>query len=449
MKDLIGKTWSGEIRLRTLCALFLCLLVLCGTFHPALSLLAFFCAGVGVLCLPERDGFLLLVLLFPMAAVFRLSPEGQSFFTVLEFFYILVCFLRRGAAVRRIDMRILLFGGFLAAGQFLHGGFNGAATAKMLAALFLIRIARRTLRDGGLAPFARVYATGVLTASLAAIPLVSPFPTARFLTEQTVQIGGLRITRFSGLYQDPNYYAVGLIVALTMLAVLRAKRGRGDLPFLLSSLPFVFFALLTVSKSAFLMLLLPALLWLFILARDGRGTRLALGLLFCAGILLLFAGGGIFPRGAALDRLRGAGDLNGLTSGRLGIWQNFLSYLAAHPAAALFGRSILHPTLDGRMPHSTVLDGLYQLGVVGFALWLLLAGHLLRPFPGFAGEKTGRRDPLNASVLLCAGILFLFLSELQFYDLPFHLTAAMLTLSEPIPPGRAPVRITVQRRTGP
>ena len=111
------------------------------------------------------------------------------------------------------------------------------------------------------------YIAGVLTSSLLMYVNLSLFRITEYVSSKTERLVGAdvgdNITRFAGLYGDPNYYSVNIIVAMILILCLYRKRKINSIHSIILIVPFVFFAAKTGSKSALLMLIIPALLFVY------------------------------------------------------------------------------------------------------------------------------------------------------------------------------------------
>lgn len=117
-------------------------------------------------------------------------------------------------------------------------------------------------------------------------------------------------------------------------------------------------------------------------------------------------------------------DVNKLTTGRTDIWIMYAKYLINNSHVFIFGQGV-GADYYNHTPHNTYIDILYFLGVIGSALRLL---SLLAISKQSRHIKT-KRNILNYSVMICIVVMYFFLSELFFFDIPFHLFAAFTVLN--------------------
>lgn len=131
----------------------------------------------------------------------------------------------------------------------------------------------------------------------------------------------------------------------------------------------------------------------------------------------------VVKRFLASDTLDGM-DINRLTTGRSDIWLMYAKYLISNSKILLFGQGIGAGYYQ-HAPHSTYIDFLYFLGIAGT---ILLMGSLLAISKQSRIFKT-KRNILNYCVMICVVVMYTFLSELFFFDIPFHLFVAITVLN--------------------
>ena len=174
--------------------------------------------------------------------------------------------------------------------------------------------------------------------------------------------------RFSGLYSDPNYYTVNIIIALCLLINLY-NRKEVSLKFTsFLSILLVVFSALTGSKSALLMLAIPMLLFLYTCKKTKHYGVLFISI--CAFVICLFL---IFTNqitifSSTIDRIKGTTSMATLTTGRTSIWGDYLNYFNSHLGMLIIGNGINNVSLNGLMAHNTYIDMLFQMGIIGACL---------------------------------------------------------------------------------
>ena len=126
-----------------------------------------------------------------------------------------------------------------------------------------------------------------------------------------------------------------------------------------------------------------------------------------------------------LNRMqRSSKNLTGVTSNRDLIWKNYFVFLKNNPHVLLIGNSVGIYYLDGFATHNTYIDLLYQFGIVGTMIFISIV------IISFKEKVRNRpRSILNYGVLICILTMYFFLSQLQEFDLPFHIVLCLMVMN--------------------
>lgn len=408
----------------------LALLLLFGTYRNVFSLAAFLgCCLMIFFC--DRESILLqLFFVMPMANIFKLSPGTQSFFTILILLYIVLHLV----LPRRATMLAVLFGVYVVVGELLAGQFELFKTVKLICnLLFLSSILNGKVEIRHKEIFLS-YIVGNLVASVFGTMDSSFFKIESYTGVE--EFGNPNsdnlVTRFIGLYTDPNYYAVGIIISLCLIVVLFHRKEIKPLPALILAVPLVYFLILTYSKSALIMLLVIFSFFIYSFHRKGNYFAVIALILTAVAVICLAMSGQIPALDVILERFssdeNSAGvDINSLTTGRFDIWMLYLKHLINNVKTVIFGSGIASDYVEGHAAHNTYLDSLYFLGVIGSGLLI----SLLAVISAQSRHAAIKRNFLNYSVMICIVIMYFFLSELFYFDPPFHIFLAFVVLNLP------------------
>lgn len=210
------------------------------------------------------------------------------------------------------------------------------------------------------------FALGIIVAAFTSRYLVV-FPTiARFIRK--LSISG--ITRHSGYFNDPNFYAAHITAAMSGVLVLflnQQKKGRVAMSALLLVL-LVFCGFLSVSKSFLLISACALIVWFltFLFQRGKLSVKLTVIMTMLVGVAFLLSAT-VFTdlMDMMFARLSGTQTLSDFTTHRSELWLNYLRELGEKPALLFFGKGYSTDLLNGRGSHNTLLQIVYQLGIVG------------------------------------------------------------------------------------
>lgn len=396
------------------------LLILLGTRSSVFTLLALGLGAVGIVAFDTGKILCIMFFALPFSTIFKISA-GTSFFTYWELLFAIMYFVKKNFRCTRREIGIILFTLFLAANQCLHGTLDVTMTLKFFSYLILLTaIANYTFEDGNKTVFL-CYITGYIMSSFSMLSDGVLFNIRPYVNVKLERVNGEYITRFAGLYGDPNYYVVNIIISMVLLVILFGKKQIRFLYAAVLMIPLVVFTAMTGSKSGLLMLAPVAAFFIYqCFARRHYFFGVLSTILAGVAAVMIFSGEiELFSK--VLDRLfNGSG---GLTSGRADTtWYRYLIYFSEAPLRMVFGRSIAFYDLDGIIAHNTYIDLLYELGIVG-TVWLLAI-----IWKSYRCTVKIRRNLLNYSVLLVILAMYFFLSELQYFDPPFHVALAIKVL---------------------
>ncbi len=410
------------------------ILILFGTFHNIFSLAAFllFCLML-VFC--DRESVLMQIFfVMPMANIFKLSPGTQSFFTILILAYVVINFV----LPRKATALVFIFGIYIVITQLIAGDFNLFRTIKLICnILFLSSVLNSEVEIRHKEVFLS-FITGNLVSSFFGMLDSGIFRIVEYIGVNEVgeirpEEGEEAIIRFAGLYADPNYYAIGIIVSLCLLVVLYHRSEIHSLFAIACAVPMVYFLIQTYSKSALFMMAVPLVYLMYSLAKKKKYLLLLFVILAIISMLILALSGQIPALDVIMARIEisdtGSGtDINKLTTGRFDLWITYLNYLINSIRTALFGDGVVAPLIDGRASHNTYIDIIYHLGILGGSLLLAC----LSTISAQSRHFKIRRNIMNYSVLICIVVMYFFLGELFYFDPPFQIFLAFVVLNLPL-----------------
>lgn len=418
-------------KMRWAISTLLALLILFGTYRNVFSLAAFLLMGLMLVFCDRETSLLQMFFVMPMANIFKLAPNVQSFFTIIMLVYVVLHLV----LPRKATALVILFALYVVVGELFTGSFNFFRTIKLICNfLFLSSVLNSKVEVRSKEIFLS-YILGNLTASVFGL-LDSPF----FKIESYIgvqSIGnpdyGEMVVRFAGLYADPNYYTVGIIISLCLLVVLFYRNQINMLFLFLISIPLVGFLIVTYSKSAIIMFFLPFGIFLYSLFKKKKySSMIVLSLLMVMIVALALSGyveifDVVLNRIAQSETAEGV-NINTLTTGRFDLWLMYFKYIVKNIGVSIFGCGISSGLLNGRAAHNTYLDVFYYLGICGG----LILTYLFAAISSQSRRLVVKRNIVNYSILICIVIMYFFLSSLFYFDPPFHifLAVTVLNLSE-------------------
>ena len=398
-------------------SLAVCIVIIAGTFNSMLSYLAFGLSILAIFLLTEEDALCFMMMIMPFATIFKSSAGAQSFFTYLLLLYILWFSMKR----QRISKMFLITAGFLCVYLTFQMSFslNILRTVKFVANLLFIYLAVSRSTTNNTEKMCLYYVLGVVVSSAVAALNIIP-NLNNYIGAEKMWLQNERVFRFTGMYVDPNYYSVNLIISLCLIIILNHKKYLSIVPTVFLSGLLTFFVAMTLSKSAFLMLVLPIGLFLYS-KLNKRNYLFFLGMLIASMVAVnLVFSGKIAIFNDVLLRMSNASDVYSLTSGRSYIWSIYCEYLLNNLSSLFFGVGFGAGIIGRHAAHNTYIDLIYYLGIIGTVLVLLVFGTLIR-----FKKSTEKMNLINCSIWICIAVMYFFLSEIFYFDWPFHIIIAI------------------------
>lgn len=389
------------------------LLIAMGTSNSLYTYMALALSACCVIFYDEQDSLCVLFFCMSFAFVFKGAGGGTSFFTMLTLLYVLWNMVRRRIFCSALGDIILLVE-YVAVVHLGNKMMQLTQLLKFVTNFLFLYVAVQNVDLNHPRELFLTYVFGVLFSSC--LKLSGAFPNIPLYTVEPVEFG-----RFTGMQQDPNYYGVNLIISLCLVVILYHRKELPSWFALVLVGTLVWFCSQTASKMVFLMLIFPTVFFMY---SNFQNRRFWLQLVFVglvAAVVIAVLQGKIEAFNAVLRRFEMADDAGSLTTGRSNKWQEYLDYIFGNFRVALFGEGLNAPysLASDAVPHNTYIDFLYHLGVIGT---LALVGVLKQIFGMML--KPVKRNLLNGSVAGCMLIMWLGLSELTYFDFPFHLILA-------------------------
>lgn len=400
-----AKPWERPGVLLGGCLLACLLLVLAQTVGNGFLLLLVLIGCLLLAALACRQGLAIPVLLFflPWSPLMKLAPGRISFYTIG---LLICCTLALAQDGMRLTVRQVVLAASLMAltltAKILQ---TGSITNDYLMFVFMLLlfpcVARSCPRATSFRGATMFFAGGIFSAAILA-RLVAHYPNiSRYIIVESY----LTVTRLSGFYGDPNFYSAHVTACLAGVLVLLSRETEKRRQILLAvvSVALLYCGLLSASKTFVLTVACLFLFWLPILLERGNygsaRTRLLFGVL-CAVAFVL-----VSPAFRQVLQIIGArfteGEgLAGLTTNRTTLWLQYLTAFVHDIPLTLFGAGYTSVNLFRKASHNTLIQAVYQFGILGIPLLLVWMWNMLADmFPESDKPLAGWKY----TVLLCVG----------------------------------------------
>lgn len=320
----------------------------------------------------------ILLFFLPWSSLIKFAPGQLSVYTIVFFLVSIMAFLKNYSRAQFnyfiFPMLILAITGVskIAGGYYIDNGY-------ILFIVFLFFFPMLTYETEGSYDYYIItifFVFGIITSSLLAKEF-STYPTiSRFIDVFSWKEMGL--VRHSGFYQDSNFYSAHIAPALTavLLLLLKNHSKKRFLMLILSAVMLLYSGFLGASKSFIIITLIVFFLWflVFLFTKNKISTKLVLILSIVFIILFIFTSSA-FSESLEVIMIRfGQGmDADTLTTGRNNLWQSYIDLFLEDGKVLFFGVGYTDLNHNGRASHNTLIQMVYQFGLVGctfLVLWI-------------------------------------------------------------------------------
>lgn len=399
------KPWERPGVLLGGCLLACLLLVLAQTVGNGFLLLLVLIGCLLLAALACRQGLAIPVLLFflPWSPLMKLAPGRISFYTIG---LLICCALALAQDGMRLTVRQVVLAASLMAltltAKILQ---TGSITNDYLMFVFMLLlfpcVARSCPRATSFRCATMFFAGGIFSAAILA-RLVAHYPNiSRYIIVESY----LTVTRLSGFYGDPNFYSAHVTACLAGVLVLLSRETEKRRQILLAvvSVALLYCGLLSASKTFVLTVACLFLFWLPILLERGNygsaRTRLLFGVLCAVAFVLVSPAFRQVLQIISARFTEGEG-LAGLTTNRTTLWLQYLTAFVHDIPLTLFGAGYTSVNLFRKASHNTLIQAVYQFGILGIPLLLVWMWNMLADmFPESDKPLAGWKY----TVLLCVG----------------------------------------------
>lgn len=359
-----------DIRARVV---ILCLMSAAGIYlsitNHVLAIALFVLNLASMLFLNNQEILWQMLFLLPFTTIYKYSAASSSLFTYLSLFAVLIFLSRNIRLSKRLVVLLVLFSiaAIVGIGN-AYIAFVKLISNVMLLAFFVTVVKREIFPKMILA-----ISLGEFISSIIGLRKTTWAPLSAFyysLKEE--HIGGEKIARFTGLYVDPNYYSIIVIICLYGLLLYMYKKE------ISYKLGIPLFAALTVfgcmTYSRVFYISFIGVLVAFAMIRFKNKSligTIALILIFVA-VFWLFA-----DKMGFIEKIFSRFQREDISSGRFDLWGAFLKEIINNAKILLIGAG-----LGGELPvntsaHNFYIETVYHLGIIGTAIYFTLLCSIL------------------------------------------------------------------------
>lgn len=356
----------------------------------------------------EQEIFCELMFLMPFTMIYKINAVSTSLFTYLVLVATLVFLLKRG----RIEQRIIPPFLFMAMYMLIGVGNNFADYMKLLINIMLTLLFTDMIRRENFSRVVLSLSLGVILSSFVGLRKSSwPTLAGYFSNMKEEYINGVMKYRFTGLYMDPNYFSIIIMICifgLLCFVYLKEIDFKIGIPM---TIALIVFGILTYSRLFYVCLLFVFII-IFIIRI--KVTQKVGSSIFIA---LLTIGLGLFSadKYGIINNIMYRFYANDISNNRFIIWNNYLSYLGNSLKTLFLGDGIGAPYYYGVGPHNFYIEIIYYLGIIGGIVYLFLYASILFK----KQDRIIKRGILDYAMTFVLLIMFGTLGMLFSNDFPF------------------------------
>ena len=318
-----------------------------------------------------------LLLFLPWAALLKFDPEKISFYTVALLGALILALIRNRLKIRAyhfLPPMALLVITLIA--KFYYGYSMDNSYVLFFVFLFCVPLLWEEVKEQcDFYSLTMFFSLGIISAALSAPQLISFSNIAQYIGNIDYQ----GLTRYSGYYGDPNFYAAHITAALAgvFVLILKDTHKRSKIFLYILAVLLAYCGLLSASKSFYVVFaaIFAIFLWHTVFAR--RKASLTSFIVFgvvIAGTLILSLTLFSDLINTMLLRFSSGKDISSLTTGRYDIWKNYFHGITTDLELLLMGKGYTNVYLGDKSPHNTVIQTVYQFGIFGttaFIIWIV------------------------------------------------------------------------------
>lgn len=311
--------------------------------------------------------FPVLLFFLPWSPLLKMYAGGTSFFTIALLLCGLISLLQNKMSLNlyQIVITALLMALTLTTKAIQHNPIGFDYLFFLIMLLLFPCIMQGQENNMSFYWITALFACGIISAALTAQQIAAFSNISQFVVVNSY----LSVTRLSGFYGDPNFYSahVSACLAGVQLLLCYEKERRRQVVLVIFAVVLLYCGLLSASKSFIIVMACLFLLWIPILLEKGAASsrfQLLMGLL-CAGIVIVSSSAFQSLLQIIDDRFAQASTVSDLTTGRTELWRNYLNELLYDPIMLLFGEGYTSINLNNKGSHNTLIQLVYQFGLVG------------------------------------------------------------------------------------
>ncbi|MGM9645593.1 MAG: O-antigen ligase family protein [Eubacteriales bacterium] len=400
------KEKTGKVNL--IC-LVLMLTIIGGIWVPPLMFVAFAINAVATVMLKSKESFYILLFIMPFGLIYKYPGVTLSFLTLIEIVMAFVILFR----YKKIKSSLLFLLTFITLYFILRMNTYYMAIPKLIVSYLIVAVFIKSYDKDSVSRYIDYFILGLILSSVLGIFKESIPSLLSYYSDMNYDyIDGERTLRFSGLFNDPNYFSIALIAAMVMLIFLKKYKNYPIGRFYLFFTALSVLGLLTYSKSFILMYAVVLVLEVAFNLKSQHKLQSFAEILLIAVLFAIVFLGKIEIINKIFSRFTNS---QGLTTGRSDIWEKYWKVIESKEIYKWFGLGLDAPYVAEKAAHNLYIEMIYYSGYVGLILFLISWIGIV-----FSSHKN-RIRPGNMLLFAIVLIMYAFLSGFLNYAFPFYM----------------------------
>lgn len=392
--------------------------VIGGVVYSPLSYIAFVLfSGIIIFCTDQSLTISFLFFLMPFATVFKPYIGATSFYTYIQLVFILKQLWVHRFLPRKFFLWWVLFVLYVILG--MSTAVSDAIKQISIPIMYYYCMQDENRKSVDI--YIESYTFGVLTSSVLGVIKNSIPNLTNYAGAKSNHLGnGIYLERFSGLWGDPNYYSINLMLAFVCVLYLYTKCK------ISLARTVIYFALIIVfgamTRSASFVLVLAATMVFMVVVLFQSHHRLigfiSAVLIIVAGYLLLSGKLSVFD--SSILKLQTSIAQGDISTGRIDRWSTYINEFIDHPLKLIIGNGV-GKFFSFTVPHNTYIDFLDIYGVLGTFIFLqsiVSVNRLLKK----------KRNIVNYLPLIIILVMYFTISMIFYLDLVYQMLLAFMVL---------------------
>ena len=369
-----------------------------------------------------EDRFSLLFFILPLSNVFKLGVGQTSLFMFLRIAIVLSVLIYDYKKFNNPSLYLMflfiLF--YVVCVSWGNDAYFMTIVLNLVLWVLIVYCMQAEITSETILPISRGLVNGTIISCIVAMNMDAIPNMREIVTDKSLFIShDIMGSRFAGLLNDPNIFAVLICMCLWVCYMEFTKGNIKSMEFTIRTIIISFFGAITYSKSC---LLIMALFWFYILVSQNSikvSTRFSIGIIFSFALIYFFGVNTDWIDVMSSRFGSGTRDLDTLTTGRTTIWSAYLEYLYLS-GSWVWGNGLNALLPMGRAAHNTILECIYSLGIAGTFIIYRLIKLTYNKLPD--GFRTGGVEHSGVMFLLFVCFTMMFLDglyqEIYYYALP-------------------------------